>query len=58
MKDQTPAQPVRATRRAEMDGLEHAFGEQMAITFANPEKAGLFKRLNGHARKHDEITVC
>lgn len=58
MDNQTPAQPVRATRRTEMDDLEHAFGEQMAITSANPEKRDPFKRLNGLARKHDKITVC
>lgn len=58
MDNQTPAQPVRATGRTELDNLEHAFGEQMAITFANPEKTHPLKLLNGIARKQDKITVC
>jgi hypothetical protein len=41
-----------------MDDLEHAFGDQIAITSANREKTDPFKRLNGLARKHDKITVC
>jgi hypothetical protein len=57
MEDQAPADPAQVPTQVPIDDLEGAIGTQMAITFANPEKAALVKRLRDLVKRHEEIKV-